>query len=377
VYFVRTIDAIAQHVDVETLSRTCRHAYEAAGVEMLIEICRAVGKRGAADDHLLTLVETAAADSSSVTDDSKDVDGLVSVIQSSARGSAGHAIARLWKKDRQYIDRLLPSLEALTRDAAPAVRAAAAKPTQVLLNYDHPRALDLADSMMAALPSYAFGLLDIAQLLYQCLRRDGRRFSHYLASALQGPPDSANLAGQMWADVVDRGQIGFGLPRSVDHLASKARVGVAAWRVSEEPASVAALSPLLNDPDEEVRVVAAEALRSLPRLELDSAEQLLAAFVSSAAFVEHYEEAIRPLANELEELPPSTLRACQTAVAVVGEAFGDIRTGHAAAVQDLVRVVLRLYRSGSAVTRGRCLDLFDELSEFNVHGLHETLDDTR
>ena len=67
---------------------------------------------------------------------------------------------------------------------------------------------------------------------------------------------------------------------------------------------------------------------------------------------------------------------CERAARVGGRALGDISTRRAAISADLVTVILRLYRKADELTRERCLNMIDDLTEVRAFGL-EALSDER
>ena len=55
----------------------------------------------------------------------------------------------------------------------------------------------------------------------------------------------------------------------------------------------------------------------------------------------------------------------------------SIRTARAGLGQDIVTIVLRLYRQGDEATRSACLDVVDRLMDAGAHGVAEALADER
>jgi hypothetical protein len=56
--------------------------------------------------------------------------------------------------------------------------------------------------------------------------------------------------------------------------------------------------------------------------------------------------------------------ACERSVALAGTALGDIATKHPImTADDVISVLLRVYRQGDPTTRSRCIDVIDQLSE--------------
>ena len=118
-------------------------------------------------------------------------------------------------------------------------------------------------------------------------------------------------------------------------------------------------------------------MRRLPETGTPDVDELIEKFIGSAAFVDHMEDLIDGLAVARSRLPPATLTACQRAVAVAAANLGDVRTGHAAMGQNLIRILLRLYRQSDAPTRAQCLDVIDTMIDLNAYGIAQALQDER
>jgi hypothetical protein len=69
--------------------------------------------------------------------------------------------------------------------------------------------------------------------------------------------------------------------------------------------------------------------------------------------------------------------ACERAVTAAGRSLGDLRTRHPVTADQILSVLLRLYRQGESAIRQRCLDIIDQLSELGAFELNEKLDEIR
>ena len=81
--------------------------------------------------------------------------------------------------------------------------------------------------------------------------------------------------------------------------------------------------------------------------------------------------------SDRQRLPASTLEACRRAVGTTGNDLGNITTARAGLGQDIVTIVLRLYRQGDEATRAGCLDIIDSLTDANAYGVDEALAEER
>jgi hypothetical protein len=230
---------------------------------------------------------------------------------------------------------------------------------------------------------------------------------------LDGPPQIAKRGGRIWAIAGHRGALRPPLPPDVTppddvddrRLCSRvrairrprqrrrfslgwlksrrsllsvgARIGAAEVLSANVSDSTELLAVLFNDPETEVRQAAARSMRRLPETETPDVDGLIEKFIESAAFVEHMEDLIDGLAETRSRLPPPTLKACQRAVAVAAADLGDVRTGHAAMGQNLISILLRLYRQGDAPIRTQCLDVIDTMIDMNAYGIAQALQDER
>ena len=167
------------------------------------------------------------------------------------------------------------------------------------------------------------------------------------------------------------------MPGRITDLSTAARRGAAQVLARYPVDELPTLCELFVDQDPGVRSAAATALRALPVLAPEDADPLLRAFIDSPANTEHFDIAISALADSTQVLPDATLMACERAVALAGTALGDITTRHPMTADDLISVLLRLYRQGDATTRSRCLDVIDQLSESRAYDLDQKLNEVR
>jgi len=230
---------------------------------------------------------------------------------------------------------------------------------------------------MDGAPIELFAARTVMRLLLAAVLRDPPTFAAYLDTALSGPVDVANAAGQVWAVAQLRDAIEPPLLTELARLQPPARRGAAAVHAEAPIACLEALTEALEDEDAEVRSAAAEALRSLTDIDVDDAEQLLQAFLGTLAFDEHFDDAVGALDRRQGRLPDSALLLCERAVRSGGSALGDIRLSRAATADHVASVVLRLYRQGDARTREQCLNIIDELVSVGAYGIDQKLDDTR
>jgi hypothetical protein len=378
VHLLRIISAIAPTVDLGLLSQVCVHAFEVAGPEVLRTVNDAIEARGAADEGLLALLEHGAREEDSKPGPYSSGDAILTAGINSIPGTSARAIATLWFASDEHVGRLLPSVEVLATAESLATRSMAAEAIAALLNHDRDTALNIADLLFQDVPSEIFQAHTVGRLLVYCLIRDQDRFAPHLLRALDGPLDTADVAGEIWASALRHDFLGTGLPTAVTALSADARHG-AARRVAESPLEdLDIVETLLNDAEPAVRKEAAKAATALASSEQPDAEALLKILLSSPVFDDCYLEVIDALADRSQVLPPSTIEACERAAVAGGIDIGNMATAPARIAQDLSRVIFRLYQqSDSAADRNRCLDVIDQLADARAYGLSELLDSQR
>ncbi len=134
---------------------------------------------------------------------------------------------------------------------------------------------------------------------------------------------------------------------------------------------------LFDDPDNAVREQAARAMHSLDEVPEADLDAFIRSFVNSASFESEMEHLMIGLKGTSSRLPIVAIDVYERAVEIADEDLGGVRTARAAVGNDLVTLVLRLYRQGDRELRSRCLDVIDRLCELGVYGVGPALDDER
>ena len=387
VHITRVIQVVAGQIPMALLSELCQHAQDIAGAEARRSICFAVSRAaGDADDVLVTLLRQCAAD----PDPDREIapvsaapgklffgGDLLRAGQNSTRGSAARSIADVLFAGPEHVDVLVEPLAALATDPILAVRSWAAEAVRALMNHRPQLALDLAETLLTGAGIELLGTGTVMGLLTSALISRPGQFAPHLQRALDGPDPVAEQAGQAWAVALLRDMLSPPLPAELTSLSTAARRGAAKLLASYPVEGLLALSLLFADADPGVRAAAASALRALPSLEPRDADPLLRAFADSPAFAEHPDIAAAALADSTQILPDATLMACERAVTAAGRSLGDLTTRHPVTADQILSVLLRLYRQGDSAIRQRCLDVIDQLSELGAFGLNEKLDEIR
>lgn len=213
-------------------------------------------------------------------------------------------------------------------------------------------------------------------MLIKALSHAPGRLTPHLKRALCTRSTAAALAGQTWAVALLNGWPTAGLPDDPQDLSVEARRGAAAV-FAQHPGESPFLTELLNDPDEETRTNASQSLRDVFNLPPEQANDLIHAFMDSAAFSTNSEHLSFALHQHAGILPTVAIEVCERILRFSGADIGDVRTRRAAEGYYLVSIVLRLYRQSPPHLRKRCLDLIDALSLAGAHNLLSALDSER
>ncbi|PWU61871.1 hypothetical protein DLE60_03495 [Micromonospora globispora] len=383
VYFNRVIDAVASGVPTELLTELCCRARDVAGQRAGRSICHAMESVGAdANDTLLQLLEDCARDDDPDRELARTHAGsgqyyyggdLLTAGLNSTRGAAARTIARLLFASPEHADRLIPTIAKLATDPVLAVRTWAAEAVGALMNHQRETAVKIANDLLDEAPLDLFDSVTVNRLLTYALLREPETFTPHLLRALTGQDSVAERAGSTWVAASVNDLLVDPAPRDLAELSAPARRGAAAAFASDPSVAPQQLIRLFDDEDHTVRKAAAHALRKVSDLPPPTAETLITAFVTSAAYDDHFEELFIALDDSTRLLPAGALPACERAVEIAGRELGDIRTARAAMSNHVINVVLRLYRQGDRPTRERCLNVIDSLAAAGAYGLEQAL----
>ncbi len=383
VHLSQVIGAVAGAVPVPLLAALSRHARNVAGQEVGQALCAAIETVGAeVDDTLLDLLEECATDEDPDHEVVRTSAGseqfyyggdLLTAGLNCTRGAAAKTVAHLLFTEPKHTERLIPTVTALAADPILAVRTWAADAVVALMNSRPEVGLGIADDLFGDAPVAVFDSVTACRLLRVALLRDPERFAPHLRRALDGPDTVAERAGSVWAVAFAHDSLGDLVPTDLARLSTPARLGAAAAFATDPTVAAEQLIRLFDDEDPAVRKAAASAVRVLNDADAATAEMLVASFTASAAYEAHFDELFFALDDSTRLLPKASITACERAVEIAGHELGDIRTHHAATSNNIVAVVLRLYRQGDKSMRVRCLDIIDRLSEAGAYGLEEAI----
>lgn len=370
VYFHAVLAGTAGHIAEPDLLLLCTRAIEVASEAVLEQVCEAVAAaEGPVGEDLLDLVLRAAKaadpnqELAEITPEGSsdphfggdyDTAGL-----NSTRGSAAGTIASLVRKQPSIVDTVTPVISNLANDAIIAVRTQAAEAVLALFGSKLDVALDLAESLMSG-PARAFSsrFITLRLLRFSALNAPDR-FSHFLLTALS-TPEAARHAGVVWANCYINDVLAPTLPVKASELPLAARIGAAEAASSAPALAIDLLLDLLQDPDPQVLDEAARALYLLDEIEIEDRDRILRVFLDGPAFKAHFHALLDVLASTQRELPPLALEVCQVALSLLRDSEQSSALPYS--VDELISIVLRLYRQGDATQRDHCLEIFDSIS---------------
>ena len=225
---IRNVEGI---VTSDALADVCEHAHLVYGSDVGQAICSAIGRAGAANSRLVTLLGVYARDADPDREEAQTSAtfygaDLLTVGINSTRGQAALSAASVLFATADHVDVLTPVVETLALDDVIAVRVCAAEAVTALGNHSRDNALELAARMF----EYAIGVLDARtseRLLTIAVVRAPERFGPTLAEALDRSDNIAKRAGRIWAVARWNGQLPADIDTDVSALPVVARQGAA------------------------------------------------------------------------------------------------------------------------------------------------------
>lgn len=376
---------VSGSVDDELITEICKHATDLYGSAVGRTVCSAIRNARTIEAELTELIRIHSLNSDPDRELARTEASpgqfyyggdLYSAGINSTRGQAAHAAAAAIFASDEHLAILLPVVKRLAADTVLAVRVCAAEGVIAVMNHDSAQAFTLAERLFDA-PLEVLDTRTTERLLTYAVLRAPEQFGSMLELALHGPEGVALRAGHVWAVAASQNSIPSAVPLSIHDLPTTAKCGAAEVLASDPRGTIHILKALFEDDDASVRSCAAKVLRELDTLPPHEIDELMEAFVSSSAFVEHVDDLVGVLDRMTTTLPSETITVCERAVAIAGGDLANISSASALTGRQLITVVLRLYRQGNETTRGKCLDLVDHLSELNAYGTAEALEQER
>ena len=134
------------------------------------------------------------------------------------------------------------------------------------------------------------------------------------------------------------------------------------------------LCHLFADQSEEVRRTAAMCFLSLKDADFSKYEDVIRAYIESAAFPSGHDFLLRRLEESTWQLPDITIRLAERFIAACGATAGDISTAAAGDSPTVSKLVVRLYtQTDDDTIRKKCLDLIDEMERLAFYEIDRQL----
>jgi hypothetical protein len=300
----------------------------------------------------------------------------------SVRGGMAYEITRLVHHNAGNIAPLEPAIRSLVADPVADVQAMAVEITVGLLRHEPKLAVELfaefadrtEDRVLATRYAHDFmryrGSVDF-EVLQPTIRR--MLVSERPAVRKEGAVQAALVALSEAAaqPLVEASLRGDTKTRTGVAIVYAANVKTARYRARCEEG----LRTLFDDPNDEVRSAASEAIERLGGPDVGALEPLVRAFLDSCAFEDEPEVVLRAL-GEAEPLPAAlAIDACRRVLTRL-QTPSDLRTSDAAVARNLSDVLVRAYVDApDDGMRNGALDVIDEALKLDLYGtdrlLHE------
>jgi hypothetical protein len=290
---------------------------------------------------------------------------------------AASALGALAWNDTVRVERVVPLARKLAADPHPAVRLAAAHTACGVYTTDK----DEGASLLLALANHEDDRVLAGRWLHELIRyvrwSHLDRLDHLFERMVRSPVPDVSEAGAGWvtAEYFQRDGACAALYRECSAGSPPQRIGVArplGHLLSDESVDCAAVEAELvrffNDAESDVRSAAADLFRHDGALARASGPRLAAVYVGTAAFLDHSESLIWPLAHEAVDLTPyaSTIFAAADRFASeLAPQTRNIQHRLGLSGRELSALLLRLYdaacKIGDRSMAEACLDRWDAL----------------
>ncbi len=359
----------------------CQSAHRFPDSEVQRFLCHAVADRAEGDvpDSLVeNLCRLAVSAPHPAATDPTYSDNLSGNGLSTVRGSAAYAIGKLLFADTKYWPRFRPIYAKMVRDPSLVVRANVAYALIPVIKIDGVEAVNL----FRELTSIDDDILLADHWVGRFLRYAWWKHYPALEPLLPRMRESENEKVQTEGGL-HSGIVALLHPEAAGHadacfdLAPPVRQGLAkmaATNVKSDPyrdACARWLERFFDDPDEDTRGRAAECfwrgVEGGPKLD----RSLIRAFIKSRAFEKYHDRLLDAFDHAPGDVPAEAFDACERIFEIAGPEIGQFldRVSY-----HMVKIIPRLrHLAVDRPTRLRWLNLVDQLTEHQTHGLEEAL----
>ena len=296
----------------------------------------------------------------------------------SARGTAANSIAQLIFQDGRYLDFFRSHLEVMVHDLSSPVRAMVARALLAALRYDRDfavqRFIELsADDEVLATPFVENFLKYGVQTHYDELEP-------VLLRMLASDDDDVSTTGARQSCMASL-TIEEALPLGKQCAAGSRQLRLGAAEVYAANLKVSTLrdecetmlAQLFDDPDADVRRVAASCFRRFSGRDLAEYADLSNRYIVSAAFTTQVNPLITALEETTSSVPELAVSACERFFGFAAEDMPNMNVTDTGSVANLV---VRAYsQTSDQQIKTRCLNLIDRMHVLGTYGLDRVMED--
>jgi len=300
----------------------------------------------------------------------------------STRGSAVSAIAKLIFADKNRASYFKEPLQQIVQDPSIAVKACAAEALMAVLNCDRDLAVKLFQQLCET-EGVLLGTKRVELFLYYALPTHFETLTAIVERMIMSELPEVVKVGARQACVISlsreeaRWLAELCLSGTETHRSAAAEIFVVNFRNAHlREFCEKTLIQLFNDPSQEVRSQAARCFSYFEAEELGDYTSLVETFVESPAFANGNDNLIRALEKTQAKLPDAvTYRVCDRLLEDLRADDVDIRQQVRFQVDKISQILIRLYsQSKDKELQSRCLNLIDLMSQMEVYGLAEVLE---
>jgi hypothetical protein len=298
---------------------------------------------------------------------------MVTTAINSVRGTAAGAIAELTWNSPDRFARFLPQIKALIQDRIVAVRSEAVRILLGQLNHESDQAVTMFLTLCGTDEDRLLGTHHVTRFIqyaspshYTELRPLFERMVQSQYSEVRQAGARLNaLAHFQSTEAVDLVEQCL---KSEDVHVRKGCAEVAAANLQHEvcaPFCHRTLPQFFNDPDKDIRDIAASFLRELEGDELSSVTDLVKLFFESPAFGENTDDLVYALERSTSHLPELTFNVCERLLNLANSDNPSHHLFHD--TSTLTKLLIRIYRqTGNEELQEQCLDLMDNMLRADI-----------
>jgi hypothetical protein len=299
----------------------------------------------------------------------------------SVRGGIAWEITRLVFARADHLEPLRPAINALVSDEIVAVRAMAGEVVLGLLRHHRDVAITLFLRLVDCPDERLLQTRYVREFLRYRGSADFSRMRPVIERMVRSNLPEVRKAGAVQAtlaaldepeaaEIAESCLSGGDSERHGAALVYAANLKQARFRARCERA----LTQLFDDPSDDVRSAAGNAIARLEGSQLGEFEGLARRFLETQAFADSQEGMLDSLVDTTARLPALALESCDRMMRMFGTDAGDIRTRAAYLADHVSQVLVRAYADSSdRPLKERALDLIDRSLELNLHGAYKAL----